>query len=321
MTFASPSETRQVPCVRSTPLPPNHFPRGHWGQALVARRLRIRPDSSLGVFQSPPLHRKLHRASTPGRASFEGDLPFGSDLPGSELVPPLPFLPASTVCSARRPAGLLHPASGHGVRHISRSKRNSSSGWHRLELGGVTTAPPCADRDPEGPRDSSGLASPCHLAAWPEASGEARVNPLSQPTSSTRARDGVADVAVDHSRRGVSTSIWRPGRQRGREHANAFTSQLQTRATAGRQVGITSRLRAFPCGASPSGGFPSSAAVPRHRGPCLPAVSRSRIRAALPRRRSRDHPDLKALLHCRVRCEGRCCHLTSPDPPLGLRTR
>jgi hypothetical protein len=179
MTFASPSETRRVPCVRSTPSPPIHFPRGHKGQALVARRLRVRPDSSLGVFQSPPLHRHLHRASTPGPTSFEGVLPFGSDLPGSELVPPLPFLPAPTVCSARRPAGLLHPAAGHGVRHISRSKRDSSSGWHPLELGGVATALPSTDCDPEGPHDGNGLASPCHLAAWPTASPVERVNPPS----------------------------------------------------------------------------------------------------------------------------------------------
>jgi len=236
LTFASPSETQQVPCVRSTPSPPIHFPRGHKGQALVARRLRFRPDSSLGVFQSPPLHRHLHRASTPGPTSFEGDLPFGSDLPGSELVPPLPFLPAPTVFSARRSTGLLHPAAGHGVRHISRSKRNSSRGWHRLGFDGVATASPCTDHDPEGPRDSNGLASPCHLAAWPEESREGRVNPLSQPTSSTRARDGVADVAADHPRRGVTTSISRPDphQLRGRASAPSPLSQTWTTAGAGR---------------------------------------------------------------------------------------
>jgi hypothetical protein len=45
--------------------------------------------------------------------------PFGPKQPHSERVPPLPFFPTSTVCSARHPAGLLHPASGHGVRHVS----------------------------------------------------------------------------------------------------------------------------------------------------------------------------------------------------------
>lgn len=55
---------------------------------------------------------------------------FGSGLPRPEHVPFLPFLPASTVSSAegrsedpplRRPAGLLHPATGHGVHHVSDS--------------------------------------------------------------------------------------------------------------------------------------------------------------------------------------------------------
>ena len=46
-------------------------------------------------------------------------LSFGSKLPRSEHVPSLPFFPTSTVYSARHPAGLLHPASGHGVRHVS----------------------------------------------------------------------------------------------------------------------------------------------------------------------------------------------------------
>jgi hypothetical protein len=55
------------------------------------------------------------------RSDFGEEAPtFGSDLPRSELVPPLPFLPASTVFSARRPAGLLHPAADTGVRHVSR---------------------------------------------------------------------------------------------------------------------------------------------------------------------------------------------------------
>jgi len=45
--------------------------------------------------------------------------PFGSSLPELELVPPLPFLPASAAFSARRFAGLLHPAADHGVRQVA----------------------------------------------------------------------------------------------------------------------------------------------------------------------------------------------------------
>jgi hypothetical protein len=45
--------------------------------------------------------------------------PFGPELPYSGRVPPLPFFPTTAVYSTRHPAGLLHPASGHGVRHVS----------------------------------------------------------------------------------------------------------------------------------------------------------------------------------------------------------
>ena len=40
-------------------------------------------------------------------------------LPRIEHLPPLSFLPTPTVCSSRNPAGLLHPASSHGVRVVS----------------------------------------------------------------------------------------------------------------------------------------------------------------------------------------------------------
>jgi len=43
----------------------------------------------------------------------------GPGLPHPELVPSLPFLPVPTVYSARRLAGLLHPATDHGVRLVS----------------------------------------------------------------------------------------------------------------------------------------------------------------------------------------------------------
>ena len=45
--------------------------------------------------------------------------PFGPELPNSGRVPPLPFFPTSAAYSTRHPAGLLLPASGHGVRHVS----------------------------------------------------------------------------------------------------------------------------------------------------------------------------------------------------------
>jgi hypothetical protein len=39
-------------------------------------------------------------------------------LPHCQHVPPLPYFPTSTVCSSLGPAGLLHPASDHGVRSV-----------------------------------------------------------------------------------------------------------------------------------------------------------------------------------------------------------
>lgn len=49
-------------------------------------------------------------------------VPFDAELPRSASVPLLPFLPASAVYSAHRLAGLLHPATDHGVRHVSESR-------------------------------------------------------------------------------------------------------------------------------------------------------------------------------------------------------
>lgn len=77
-------------------------------------------DSSLGVVQRSPLHQHQRCASTPsGRSSQASPTTFGSRLPPLELVPSLLFLPASTVYSARRLAGLLRPAADHGVHYVS----------------------------------------------------------------------------------------------------------------------------------------------------------------------------------------------------------
>jgi hypothetical protein len=118
VTFASPSETvpdsRGLPLVfssiRRRPLPSEDEPR-----ALQNHRSPV-SDSSLGVVQRSPLHRNRRRASTP--RSPEGS-PLARGCHTSKLVPSLSFLPTSTVYSAHRPAGLLHPASGHGIRCVS----------------------------------------------------------------------------------------------------------------------------------------------------------------------------------------------------------
>jgi hypothetical protein len=87
-----------------------------------------------------------------------------------------------------------------------------------------------------------------------------------------------------------------------------------------------------PGNATPFGAFPSTAAVPRHRGRCLLAVPRtaSGVAGSLPNRKRSPWlaADLKALLHSRVRCcawrfrqdAARCSHGLRPlwvstDPP------
>jgi hypothetical protein len=57
-------------------------------------------------------------------------------MPILNRVPPLPFHPTPAVYSAQRPAGLLHPATGHEVRHVSgpsldRSPRGPGRAWGR----------------------------------------------------------------------------------------------------------------------------------------------------------------------------------------------
>jgi len=53
------------------------------------------------------------------RPLLDGCPSFGERAPPLPLVPPLPFLPATTVSSARPLAGLLHPATSPGVRTVS----------------------------------------------------------------------------------------------------------------------------------------------------------------------------------------------------------
>jgi hypothetical protein len=70
------------------------------------------PGSSLGVSSktAPPSTSALYvHSRSPG----------ARDLPDPVLVPPLPFLPASTVYSVHHLAGLFHPATDHGVHLVS----------------------------------------------------------------------------------------------------------------------------------------------------------------------------------------------------------
>jgi hypothetical protein len=70
-------------------------------------------------------------------------LPGAQVLPNPELVPPLPFLPVSAVFSARRLAGLLHPAADHGVRLVSSrppTKAGADCSHRRIPFGAFPSA-------------------------------------------------------------------------------------------------------------------------------------------------------------------------------------
>jgi hypothetical protein len=85
--------------------------------------LWLDPKVLLPAFWTPLLGFIKDRPSASVISSVHSQMnrspPFGSKMPISEHVPSLPFLPTPTVYSTQHPAGLLHPATGHGVRHVS----------------------------------------------------------------------------------------------------------------------------------------------------------------------------------------------------------
>lgn len=84
------------------------------GDAFRSRPARIEPSAFHRVSQRPPLRRHLCWSPLP-RACAR----FGPASPDAALVPPSPFLPASTASSSCRFAGLLRPASDHGVHRVA----------------------------------------------------------------------------------------------------------------------------------------------------------------------------------------------------------
>jgi len=88
----------------------------------LADHVRTSPSSSLEFYQrtappptSPPC---VHSQK---RSSLRLSAPFDQSIPSNRSVPSSPFLTTSTVCSARSFAGLLHPATSHGVHPVSSS--------------------------------------------------------------------------------------------------------------------------------------------------------------------------------------------------------
>jgi hypothetical protein len=147
VTFASPSETLsgvRGPFSGSSSSSSPVGPEASWLGGARSARDR---DSSLGVVNDrPSVDMHTQRPLLVGPRSEELPGPhgprgarrvrdtastFGPELPPSGLVPPLSFLPTSTVFSAGYVAGLLQPAADHGVRHVSGPRPSCCGGIRR----------------------------------------------------------------------------------------------------------------------------------------------------------------------------------------------
>jgi len=178
---------------------------------------------------------------------------FGPGLPIPGLVPPLPFLPASTVFSAPCPAGLFHPAADHGVRHVSVQVDAPAPARHRAcslarELAWFAGRPlRCPGTVlPPLPRSNRPARSGGFGSSRGPARRKRRARGISEP-----ARSNESDSQI----RGMPPGC--PGEADHRWRDSVPSPGL-------------------PRDAPPFGAFPSPTAVPRHRGPCPRAVLRRR---------------------------------------------
>lgn len=109
MTFTPPLKTCSVRAVLS-----RHSSltgRGLW----VCPGLIGHPLIGFSKIAPPPLKVPVVLS----QRDFKRNPAFGTRMLRLVRGPSLSFLTTSTVCSNRLPAGLLHPADGHGVHHVS----------------------------------------------------------------------------------------------------------------------------------------------------------------------------------------------------------
>lgn len=174
MAFPETSLDRR-PCVNGRDR--SVVPRGRavWTGVRTTRRvlahpIRRRLSQPPGSYKPSAFHRVLSKTSSPS-ASLLGPLPraearIGPAPPGALLVPPPPFLTASTASSTSRFAGLSHPATDPEVHRVSTPWRRmpaiTSALSHRCL---PSRAFPFREAVPASPRGLAPLSFPGNAGA------------------------------------------------------------------------------------------------------------------------------------------------------------
>lgn len=195
----------------------------------------------------------------------EGTPTFGLGLPCPRLVPSLPFLSASTAYSTHCFAGLLHPAAGHGVRHVSSSCGSVFSVRDPVHLGGVTTTSVCGVSALSGRAVAASSPGRLLLPVGSTSISFRRVLPRSFcPLRSRRSPFLILPAASPRRSRPSSPCC---------HVLSGWQSRRCRRCCAEAGPGSLLPPSPFPVAPHPSELFPASVAAPRHRGRCLLAVA------------------------------------------------
>jgi len=152
--------------------------------------IKDRPSTDISLEYPPPV--------------CSEELTFGPKLPRSEHVPPLPFRTTPTVFATRHLAGLLHPAAGHGVRHVSAGTDIDPRAPARYRHSRWRTpfeAFPSAAAPPSSHRRSGFTESVCPLAVTGARSGHSRCRGCSKRcTDSTSGLCSTAESVASRRR-------------------------------------------------------------------------------------------------------------------------
>jgi hypothetical protein len=210
--------------------------RAAWTRVHVARRVlaypnrrRVsqppglcKPSAFPRVSQRPPLRR--HPCWSPLPRALTR---FGPTPPSAALVPPSPFLPASTVSSTNRFAGLLRPASDPEVHRVSAHRRRMPATASALPHRRLPSrAFPFRGAAPASPRGPAPLSFSGNTGATSRPCSARK-----SVAATARGRTALLDALL-----GFPT--WSPSGPRSLSHpANEVRGAPQTCASAGRSAG------------------------------------------------------------------------------------